>query len=94
MHLQFIREFVSVICLFCDNNIIIIRNERRVKESFGIFVKHTSLLSFVVILKEVSLFSSYLKSFFEGLVGHCHRYYLFSWRVFGRPFCLIEGNRV
>ena len=56
MHLQFIREFVKDIFLFYNNNIIIIRKERRAKESFKIFVKHTSLLSFIVILKNKLIF--------------------------------------
>ena len=43
MHLQFIREFVKVICLFYNDNVIVIRKERRVKESFKVFIKHTSL---------------------------------------------------
>ena len=42
MHLQFTREFVKVIYLFCDDNVIIIRKERRVKKSFEVFIKHTS----------------------------------------------------
>ena len=43
MHSQFIREFVKVIYLFCNDNVIVIRKERRAKKSFEIFVKHTSL---------------------------------------------------
>ena len=43
MHLQFIREFVKVIYLFYNDNVIVIRKERRAKESFKVFVKHTSL---------------------------------------------------
>ena len=42
MHSQFIKEFVKIIYLFCDDNVIVIRKERRVKESFKIFVKHIS----------------------------------------------------
>ena len=76
MHSQFIRKFVKVIHLFYNDNVIIIRKERRVKRSFEIFVKHISLLSFIVLLKKVNLFSNYLKSFFEDLINH--RYYLFS----------------
>ena len=78
MHSQFIREFVNVICLFYNDNVIVIRNERRVKESFKIFVKHISLLSLIVILKEVNLFSNHLKSLFEGFISYYHRYYSFS----------------
>ena len=43
MHSQFIKKFVKVIYLFCDNNVIVIRKERRVKKSFEIFIKHISL---------------------------------------------------
>ena len=78
MHSQFIKEFVNVIYLFYDDNVIIIRNERRVKGLFKIFVKHTSLLSFIVILKEINLFSSYLKSLFKDFINHCYCYYSFS----------------
>ena len=56
MHSQFIKKFVSVIYLFYNNNIIVIRNKRRVKRLFEIFVKHISLLSFIVILKEIIFF--------------------------------------
>ena len=54
MHSQFIKEFVKVIYLFCDDNVIVIRKERRVKESFKVFVKHISLLFFIVILKKIN----------------------------------------
>ena len=40
---QFIKEFVKVIYLFCDDNVIITRKERRVKKSFKVFVKHILL---------------------------------------------------
>ena len=43
MHLQFTKEFVKIFCLFYNDNVIIIRKERRAKKSFKIFVKHTSL---------------------------------------------------
>ena len=43
MHSQFTRKFVKVIYLFCDDNVIVIRKERRAKKSSKIFVKHTSL---------------------------------------------------
>ena len=43
MHLQFIKEFVKIIYLFYNDNVIVIRKERRVKKSFKIFVKHISL---------------------------------------------------
>ena len=77
MYSQFIREFINIIYLFYDDNVIIIRNERRVKESFEISVKHTSLLSFIVILKKVNLFSNHLKSLFKDLINHCYHYYSF-----------------
>ena len=77
MHSQLIKKFINVIYLFYNNNVIIIRNERRVKELFEVFVKHISLLSFIVILKEVNLFSSYLKSLFESFINYYHRYYSF-----------------
>ena len=76
MHSQFIKEFVKVIRLFCNNNIIVIRKERRAKKSFEVFVKHISILFFIVILKKINLFSSYLKSLFKSLINH--RHYLFS----------------
>ena len=78
MHSQFIKEFVNVIYLFCNNNIIIIRNKQRVKELFEVFVKHISLLSFIVILKKINFFSSHLKSFSENLINYDHRHYSFS----------------
>ena len=70
MHLQFIKKFIKIICLFYDDNVIVIRKERRVKRSFEVFVKHISLLSFIVLLKEINLFSSYLKSLFEDFVNY------------------------
>ena len=91
MHSQFIREFVKIIYLFYNDNVIVIRKERRVKKSFKIFVKHISLLSFIVILKEINLFSNHLKSLLKSLIN---RYYLFSLYVFGRFFYLIENNLV
>ena len=75
MHSQFIKEFVKIIYLFYDDNVIVIRKGRRVKESSEVFVKHTSLLSFTVILKEINLFSNHLKILFKSLVNY--RYYLF-----------------
>ena len=73
MYPQFIKEFVNIICRFCDDNVIVIRKRRRVKRLFEIFVKHTFVLSLIVILKEINLFSSYSKS----LLNYRHRYYLF-----------------
>ena len=78
MHSQFIKEFVNIIYLFYNNNVIIIRNERRAKESFEIFIKHTSLLSLIVILKKINLFSSHLKILSESFISYYHRYYSFS----------------
>ena len=75
MYLQFIKEFVKVIYLFYNDNVIVIRKKRRVKELFEVFVKHISLLSFIVILKEINLFSSHLKSFSESFVNY--HYYSF-----------------
>ena len=43
MHSQFIKEFVKIIYLFYDDNVIIIRKKRRAKRSFEVFVKHISL---------------------------------------------------
>ena len=77
MHSQFIKEFVNVIYLFYNNNVIIIRNERRIKKSFEIFVKHISLLSFIVILKEINFFLSHLKNLFKGFINYYYRYYSF-----------------
>ena len=74
MHSQFIRKFVRVFYLFCDDNVII-RKKRRVKESFEVFVKHISILSLIVILKKINLFPNHLKSLFKTLISH--RHYLF-----------------
>ena len=73
MHSQFIKKFVNIIYRFCDNNVIVIRKRRRVKELFEIFVKHTFVLPFIVILKKINLFSNHLKS----LSNYRHRYYSF-----------------
>ena len=73
MHSQFIKEFVNIIYLFYNNNVIIIRKNRRVKKLFKIFVKHTFVLSFIVILKEINLFSNYSKN----LLSYRYRYYSF-----------------
>ena len=62
MQSQFIREFVNDIYLSCDDNVIVIRKNRRVKESSEIFVKHTSLLSLVVFLIKIILFSNRKKN--------------------------------
>ena len=75
MHSQFTRKFVKVIYLFYNDNVIVIRKERRAKELFEVFVKHISILSLIVILKKVNLFSSHLKNLFESLINH--RYYSF-----------------
>ena len=73
MHSQFIKKFVNVIYRFYDDNVVIIRKRRRVKKSFEIFAKYTFILSFIVILKKVNLFSSHSKS----LLNHYRRYYSF-----------------
>ena len=72
MHPQFIKKFVNIIYRFCDNNVIIIRKRRYIKRLFKIFAKHTFVLSFIVILKKINLFSSHSKN----LLSH-RRYYLF-----------------
>ena len=92
MYSQFTREFVKVIYLFCDDNVIVIRKERRAKESFKIFVKYTSSWSLAVILKKINLFSNHLKSLFESLVNY--RYYLFSLHILERLFYLIKNNLI
>ena len=43
MHSQFTKEFVKIIYLFYNDNVIVIRKERRVKELFEVFIKHISL---------------------------------------------------
>ena len=73
MHSKFIKEFENVIYRFCNNNVIIIQKKRRVKKLFEVFVKHTFVLPFIVILKKINLFSNYSKS----LLNY-RRYYLFS----------------
>ena len=62
MQSQFIREFVNDIYLSYDDNAIIIRKNRRVKKSFDIFVKHTLLLSFIIFLIKIILFSNRKKN--------------------------------
>ena len=62
MQSQFIKEFVNDICLFYNDNVIVIRKGRRVKESSKIFVKHTSLLSFAVFLIKIIFFSNRKKN--------------------------------
>ena len=73
MHSQFIKKFVNIIYRFYNNNVIIIRKRHRAKRLFEIFIKHTFVLSFIVILKEINLFSSHLKSF----LNYRRRYYSF-----------------
>ena len=73
MHSQFIKKFVNIIYRFYNNNVIIIRKKRRAKKSFKIFVKYIFILSFIIILKKINLFSSYLKS----LLNYRYRYYSF-----------------
>ena len=90
VHSQFIKEFVKIIYLIYDDNVIVIRKGRRVKELSKIFVKHISLLSLIVILKKINLFSNHLKNLFKSLINH--RYYSFLLHIFERPFYLIENN--
>ena len=92
MHSQFIRKFVKIIYLFYNDNVIIIRKGRRAKKSFEVFIKHTSLISLDVILKEINLFSNHLKSSLESLIDYLH--YSFSLHVPERPFYLIKNNLV
>ena len=75
MQLQFKREFVNDIYLFCDNNVTIIKKERRVKKSFKVFVKHISLLSLIVILKKIILLS-HLKNLFKCFINYSHYSFL------------------
>ena len=49
MHSQFIKEFIKIIYLFYNNNVIVIRKKRCVKKLSKAFIKHTSLLSLIVI---------------------------------------------
>ena len=62
MQLQFIKEFINDIYLSYNNNVIIIRKNRRVKKLFNIFVKYISLLSLVVFLIKIILFSNRKKN--------------------------------
>ena len=71
MQPQFTREFVKDICLSCDNNVIVIRKGRRVKESFKIFVNHTLLLPLVVFLIKIILFSNRKKNRYYAPFQHC-----------------------
>ena len=77
MHSQFIKEFVNIIYRFCNNNVIIIRKNRRIKKLFEIFIKHTFILFLIIILKEINLFSSYSKSSFKGYINYFRRCYSF-----------------
>ena len=62
MQSQFTKEFVNDIYLSYNDNVIIIRKGRRTKGLFEIFVKHTSLLSLIVILIKIILFSNRKKN--------------------------------
>ena len=73
MYSQFIREFISVIYRFYNNNVIVTRKRRHIKGSFKIFIKHTFILSLIMILKKINLFSSHSKSF----LNHRRCYYPF-----------------
>ena len=59
MHSQFIKKFVNIIYRLYDNNIIVIRKKRYIKKLFEIFVKHTFVLPFIVILKKINLFPNH-----------------------------------
>ena len=85
MQSQFIREFINDICLFYNNNVIIIRKSRRVKKSFEIFVKHTLLLSFAVFLIKIILFSNRKKNRYYASFQHCLSFILRRYRG-----CLFE----
>ena len=71
MQSQFTKEFINDICLSYNNNVIIIRKNRRAKESFEVFVKHTSLLSLVVFLIKIILFSNRKKNRCYVSFQHC-----------------------
>ena len=62
MQSQFTKEFVNDIYLFYNDNVIVTRKGRRAKKSFEIFVKHTLLLSLVVFLIKIILFSNRKKN--------------------------------
>ena len=63
MYSQSIKELINDIYLFYDDNVIIIRKGRRVKRSFEIFVKHTSLISLIVVLIKTIFFSNRKKNY-------------------------------
>ena len=71
MQSQFTKEFVNDIYLSYDDNVIIIRKGRRVKESFEVFVKHISLLFLVVFLIKIILFSNRKKNRYYISFQHC-----------------------
>ena len=71
MQSQFIREFINDIYLFYNDNVIVIRKNRRVKKSFEIFVKHISLLSLAVFLIKIILFSNRKKNRYYASFQHC-----------------------
>ena len=66
-------QFINIIYRFYNNNVIIIRKKRRIKKLFKIFVKHTIILSFIIILKKINLFSNHLKN----LLNYHYCYYSF-----------------
>ena len=71
MQSQVTKEFVNDIYLSYNDNVIIIRKGRRAKGSFKIFVKHTSLLSLVVILIKIILFPNRKKNRCYVSFQHC-----------------------
>ena len=85
MQLQFIKEFVNDIYLSYNDNVIVIRKGRRVKESSEIFVKHTLLLSLAVFLIKIILFSNRKKNRCYISFQHCLSFILRRYRD-----CLFE----
>ena len=63
MQSQFTKKSVNDIYLSYNDNVIVIRKSRHVKELFDIFVKHTSLLFFIIFLIKITLFSNRKKNY-------------------------------
>ena len=85
MQSQFIREFVNDIYLSYDNNVIVIRKSRRVKESSEVFVKHILLLSLAVFLIKIILFPNRKKNRYYVSFQYCLFFILRRYRD-----CLFE----
>ena len=62
MQSQFTRKFVNDIYLPYNDNVIIIRKSRRIKKLFNVFIKHILLLSLIVFLIKITLFSNRKKN--------------------------------